>query len=114
MTYIDEFKRILPRNMLAVACDLKPIGSADLAWRYEDIKIVLAALKVRSRVILGGEIYSIGEEGIKLTWDAWDYRTDPGLPQEVNVERSYKAALSYIESYHKECGEDFCYSVIFR
>ncbi|MBI4302736.1 MAG: hypothetical protein HY665_00140 [Chloroflexi bacterium] len=114
MTYIDEFRQIMPSNILAVACDLKHTGSADLAWRCDDVKVVLATLRARGRIILGGDVYSIIEGEIDATWDAWFYEPNAALSQEANSERSYEAALGYIESYHKKHGEDFCYSVVFR
>ena len=112
MTCVDEIRQILPGNLLAVAYDLDNTGN--VAWRYKDVKEVLAYLKTHGKVILGGEVFTLSKERIDLTWDLWEYQIDPALSPDANIERSYDESVSYLDSYRKKFGDDFCYSVAFR
>ena len=112
MTYLDETKQVLPDNLLTSAYELDNAGN--VAWCFADFKAVLASLKGRGKVILGGEVYTLSKGRIDLTWDLWEYQIDPALSPDLNIERSYDESVSYLDSYRKKFGDDFCYSVVFR
>jgi hypothetical protein len=112
LSYVDEIIKLLPPSLLAVKCNLSGSGSADIAWHYHDAKEVLHILKENNKIILGGEVYTPGAKHMDLTWDAWDYDSNPKFTNLENAEKSYEVALNYMESYHKRNGDNFCFSIV--
>lgn len=83
-----------------------------MAWRFQDVKKVLEIVKDNKLVNVGGDVFTVNDSEVDSTWDAYFYDLDKNLSWVINVEHSYNNALAYIESFHKDNGDNFCYGVV--
>jgi hypothetical protein len=113
LSYVEEFEKLLPKELMDVSYTSPP-EIRDFAWNSSDVKKVLACLREKKRIVLGGEVYTKKGSKLDLTWDAWDYHTEIGLSRQENVENAYKTAIEYIEFFSKKLGDDFLYSVVIK
>ncbi len=110
MNYIGEIEQFLPGDLLSLS-HTSPPEIRDLTWYVNDFKKVLACLYENKKIILGGDVYKKNKDKLEATWDYWDYDINTGLSLQENIEKSYNAAIEYIEFFNKKFGDDFLYSV---
>ena len=105
-------ENVIPEELLLRGIYLEPyVGAAEYAWYYDDVLPVIEYLLSHGYEILGGDVYSIRENNIEITYDNW-YFTNKGY-SDAN-ERAAAKAKKYIENYYKNNGNDFIYVLVYR
>ncbi|WP_404447374.1 immunity 40 family protein [Sutcliffiella horikoshii] len=106
-------KIIFHPSVIESAISLKDLGINELAWKWEDVHIVIDYLVENKYAILGGDVYLLqGDEKI-VTYDSWYLDRDTGTSWLDYVIKSKETADEYINSYHMKNGDNYCYSIIY-
>ena len=108
-----DSKAIVPMEMLKKSISLKSIGLNELAWYGKDAIKAIEYLSNKGTLILGGDVYIISEQKIKLTYDSWYYMLTESRTQQENIDAAKEKAISYIQHFIRRNGNDYLYSIIF-
>ena len=106
-------KAIVPMEMLEKSISLKSIGFNELAWYGKDAIKAIEYLSNKGTLILGGDVYIISKQKIKLTYDNWYYMPTESRTQQENIDAAKEKAISYIQHFIRKNGNDYLYSIIF-
>lgn len=98
-------------NILNKGIDLSDIGINDYAYSWNCIDNILAEIEKLQLTILGGDVYSIVEGELILTFDSW-YYTMIGTSSDYSL--SIDKAREYIEYYLDQNGENFYFSFVLK
>ena len=106
-------KIVFPSSVIDTAISLEELGIKDLAWKWKDIHNVITFLIDNEYAILGGDVYLL-ENGEKIiTYDNWYLDKETGTSWLDYVTKSKKVAIEYIDNYHINNGDSYCYSIIY-
>ena len=108
-----DSKAIVPMEMLKKSISLKSIGFNELAWYGKDAIKAIEHLSNKGKLILGGDVYLISEQRIKLTYDSWYYIPTENRTHQENIDAAKEKAISYIQHFIRKNGNDYLYSIIF-
>lgn len=110
-----------PKDLLEKAFDLYELGNHTFAWKREHVFEVMNYLCSNDFVILGGDVYMLGDNILQVTVDSWycDYDSPKNWPQFTEkwpqfIDKGKTASVLYIDAYHLRNGEQFCYSLVFQ
>lgn len=95
--------------MLKKGKSLLSLGINEYVWNKDDIKEILEELLEMKVGVLGGDVYKLERENIKMTYDSWYINDDNS---ETFYQISILKALKYIENYEKNNCGDFLYSIV--
>lgn len=103
---------IVPQMIYSKGIDLHDsVGVNEIAWYFSDALEVIQFLRLNNFVILGGDVYKMGKEGIEVTFDNWYFDKSCG---ENQLNESAEKAKSYISNYHARNGDGFAYTFVFK
>jgi len=105
-------KTIVPIDMVKKSISLKNIGINELAWHGKDAIEAIEYLSKNRTLILGGDVYIISEQKIKLTYDNWYYIPVESRPHQENIDAAKEKAISYIQHFMRKNGNDYLYSIV--
>ena len=106
---METITSVISKELLKKGISLLSLGINEYAWNKDNIKDIFEELSKRKIGILGGDVYKIENETIKMTFDSWYMNKDSS---EEFYQKSKLRALSYIEDYEKNnCGE-FIYTIV--
>ncbi|CYW17201.1 Imm40 family immunity protein [Streptococcus suis] len=94
-------------NILDKGVDLSRIGINDYAYSWENIDVILAEIKKLNLTILGGDIYTIKDGELILTFDNWYYN-------QSNSNSSIVKAREYLYDYLEKNEGNFYFSLVFK
>ena len=106
-------KTIVPIDMVKKSISLKNIGINELAWYGKDTIDAIEYLSNNGTLILGGDVYIISEQKIKLTYDNWYYIPVESRPHQKNIDAAKEKAVSYIQHFMRKNGNDYLYSIVY-
>ena len=89
--------------------DLSEIGINDYAYNWECIGEVLDEIKRKKLIILGGDVYISGENGLILTLDTWYYNL---TNSQSDCFQSIDKASDYICNYIEQNSGDYYFSFV--
>jgi hypothetical protein len=101
----------LPDDLKQLAVPLDIIGMAEVAWKYPDVLSVINFLADNASAILGGDVYEYKNNQFTITYDNW-YIERNDMTWLAYVEKSREAAMNYVEMYHRQNGDNFCYVIV--
>ncbi len=106
---MEVITNVISNELLKKGISLLSLGINEYAWDKDNIKEIFEELSKRKIGILGGDVYKIENENIKMTFDSWYMNKDSS---EEFYQKSKLRALRYIEDYEKNnCGE-FIYTIV--
>ena len=106
---METITSVISKELLKKGISLLSLGINEYAWDKDNIKDIFEELSKRKIGILGGDVYKIENETIKMTFDSWYMNKDSS---EEFYQKSKLRALRYIEDYEKNnCGE-FIYTIV--
>lgn len=109
--YNNRLPKDFPKELIEFGYSLEPMGISEIVWKSEDAIKVIIFLTSKGYAILGGDVYSINEKGLKATYDSW--YINKSISQSL-LEESRKKAFEYISEYAKINGDNYLYSIIFE
>ncbi len=86
---------------------LKALGINETAFSYEQVCKIVDYLRINRITILGGDVYLVDGNNLKITYDSWYIKKE----EKMDFEKSYKKALDYMEIFEKK-EEDYVYSIV--
>lgn len=95
---METITSVISKELLKKGISLLSLGINEYAWDKDNIKDIFEELSKRKIGILGGDVYKIENETIKMTFDSWYMNKDSS---EEFYQKSKLRALSYIEDYEK-------------
>lgn len=104
-----------PDALLQGAQDLRIVGSNDVAWQRPSALRAIAWLAEGRFAILGGDVYGVDEQGIRITGDNWSCNWPEAgayMDWDTYVLHAAEEARAYIDFYHQRNGDDYFYSVV--
>ncbi len=106
-------KTIIPIDMVKKSISLKMNGINDLAWYGKDALEAIEFLSNCGTLILGGDVYIISEQKIKLTYNNWYYIPVESKTHQENIDAAKEHAVSYIQDFMQKNGNDYLYSIVY-
>ena len=95
---METITSVISKELLKKGISLLSLGINEYAWDKDNIKDIFEELSKRKIGILGGDVYKIENETIKMTFDSWYMNKDSS---EEFYQKSKLRALSYIEDMKK-------------
>ena len=102
----------LDESLLDVGVDLRAIGVNELAWRRDDVVLVLSALGDRDWAILGGDVVqSIGGQ-YEYDGGNWHCEPKPGETRSEFINRSHAESVRYVFKYPSAREGEFLFVLV--
>lgn len=98
-------------NVLDKGVNLSKIGINGYGYSWEYIDDVPTEIEKLHLIILGGDVYSFGDNGLMLTFDNWYYNLK-NIPSDSTL--SVNKAKEFIHDYVYKNGEKYYFSFIFK
>lgn len=98
-------------NILGKGVSLSEIGINEYGYSWEYIDDVLAEIEKLNLTILGGDVYTFGDNGLMLTFDNWYYSL-LDIPSDSIL--SVDKAREYIHNYIDKNGKDYYFSFVLK
>ena len=106
---MEKITAIVSNKLLKKGISLTSLGINEIAWAKDDIKKIMEELGTKKIGILGGDVYRIDGEKIKITCDGWYMNDDDS---EKFYQNSREKALNYIEDYERNNRGKFIYTIV--
>lgn len=104
-----------PRDLLLRAIPLVYDSSdvSEVVWKYQDAMKAIGYFANHNSAILGGDVYTMNEDGVLISDGSGWYTDRKLLGWEEYVEKSKQESLSYIEYFSRSNGEEgFYYALV--
>jgi hypothetical protein len=113
----DNYKVNLPTDFPVLLFNsgksLEQLGISGVAWDWENAIKVVEFLCSCKYAILGGDVYGVADDKLKVTYDSWYENKDEKQSKERFIEETKNKAISYIKKYYERNGGNFYYSIVF-
>lgn len=101
----------LPQEILSVGINLEPLGIREMAWKCEDVLVVIDLLFRKGYSILGGDVYAYSNDLAEITYDNWYLdKTD----SKDFILKCKNKAIEFINNYSTINGANFIYSITYE
>ena len=90
---METITSVISKELLKKGISLLSLGINEYAWDKDNIKDIFEELSKRKIGILGGDVYKIENETIKMTFDSWYMNKDSS--EEVLSKKQIKSFELY-------------------
>ncbi len=105
---------VFPKEIMDKAFDLSHKGLNEIAWKRDDAILAVNFLADKGYVILGGDVFKLGENDIEYpNGDSWYIGKKGSIEWKQYVNESKEKAISYINFYSKRNGDGYCYGIVY-
>lgn len=101
-----------PLDLFKRGHSLEQMGINEIAWKVNDVKVVIECLMKMGNAILGGDVYSFDKENFAPTYDSWFIDKEEHIPWDKFVLKSKEKAFEYIDNYEKN-GHGYFYVLVY-